>query len=323
MNEARTAPSATLERIRALRALPIRGEMGNLFAAAAHAALIAGALWSWFAGFPAATIAFWCAIAWMDHAALTRLHESAHGMLSRSRALNEAQGILIGTLALTPLSVYRFVHARHHACLGREGDPEFWPYNDPGASRALRVAYAWAELAIGWILTPALYSLRTMRAWRFVPASQHRRLVAEWALLVAFWSITVAVVAANGWWEWFIVAHLAPAWLAGTMQTVRKFTEHLGMHGESIVSMTRTVVYRGAVGQAASASQLHVEHHAAHHRHARIPHYALPEATELVYAAETAGRRFPTHLHAIADMLPSLADPKVGPQWTLRGRRSP
>ncbi|MFM2159360.1 MAG: hypothetical protein RLZZ124_1834, partial [Cyanobacteriota bacterium] len=52
--------------------------------------------------------------------ALTRLHESAHGMLSRSRALNEAQGILIGTLALTPLSVYRFVHARHHACLGRE-----------------------------------------------------------------------------------------------------------------------------------------------------------------------------------------------------------
>jgi fatty acid desaturase len=318
-----TDPQAIGARLRALRSLPLAGEAGHAVAAASHLALVALAIWAWSRGHFAFVACVWCAIAWMDHAALTRLHEAAHGALSRSRVLNEAQGILIGTLALTPLSVYRFVHARHHACLGREGDPEFWPYNDPKAPRALRVAYAWAELAFGWILTPALYSLRTARAWRRVPASQHGRLVGEWIFLAGFWAATLAVVASNGWWEWFVVAHLAPAWLAGSMQTIRKFTEHLGMHGASIVSMTRTVVYRGPVGRAASASQLHVEHHAAHHRHARIPHYALPEATELVHALEAGGRRFPTHAHAVLDMLPHLADPKLGPQWTANRRQRP
>ncbi len=95
---------------------------------------------------------------------------------------------------------------------------------------ALRVAYAWAELVFGWALRPALYSYRTMKSW---------------SALLAFWCVILAIVQINGWWEWFIVMHLAPAWLAGSMQTVRKFTEHLGMFGDTIVSMTRTVVYRG------------------------------------------------------------------------------
>jgi fatty acid desaturase len=260
-------------------------------------------------------LVLWCAIAWMDHAALTRLHEAAHGMLARRRWVNEAQGILIGTLALTPLSVYRFMHARHHACLGREGDPEFWTYNLPSAPRALRVAYAWAELVFGWALTPALYSYRTMKSWRALQRSQRKRLVCEWSALVAFWCVILAIVQINGWWEWFIVMHLAPAWLAGSMQTVRKFTEHLGMFGDTIVSMTRTVVYRGPFGRAASASQLHVDHHATHHRHARIPYYALPEATQLVYAHQCNGRVFPNHARAVLDMLTNLSDPRVGPQW--------
>lgn len=112
-----------------------------------------------------------------------------------------------------------------------------------------------------------------------------------------------------------MVMHLAPAWLAGSMQTVRKFTEHLGMFGDTIVSMTRTVVYRGPFGRAASASQLHVDHHATHHRHARIPYYALPEATQLVYADQCNGRVFPNHVRAVLDMLTNLSDPRVGPQW--------
>ena len=110
---------------------------------------------------------------------------------------------------------------------------------------ALRVAYAWAELVFGWALTPALYSYRTMKSWRALQRWQRKRLVCAWSALLAFWCVILAIVQINGWWEWFIVMHLAPAWLAGSMQTVRKFTEHLGMFGDTIVSMTRTVVYRG------------------------------------------------------------------------------
>jgi hypothetical protein len=140
---------------------------------------------------------------------------------------------------------------------------------------ALRVAYAWAELVFGWALTPALYSYRTMKSWRALQRSQRKRLVCEWSALVAFWCVILAIVQINGWWEWFIVMHLAPAWLAGSMQTVRKFTEHLGMFGDTIVSMTRTVVY---------------------------PH-------------QCNGRVFPNHARAVLDMLTNLSDPRVGPQW--------
>jgi len=257
----------------------------------------------------------WGAAVWMNHVALTRLHEAAHGALSPNRVLNELHGVLIGTASFIPLSVYRYVHARHHAHLGRERDPEFWPYNLPGAPRALRVGYAWLELLAGWLVTPLLYSVRTAMSWRSVPGRQHGRLLGEWAFLIAAWAAVLWAVVALGWWRGFVVVFAVPAWGAGVFQTVRKFTEHLGMHGETIASMTRTVAYRGAVGRLASASQFHVDHHGTHLRHARIPYYDLPRVTPEVYGRD---RLFRTHLEAIADMAPHLLDPKVGPQWAGR-----
>lgn len=298
-----------------MQALPVRPTLGHAAAALVHVALMAGAYASWSAGLWPLTVVAWVAIAWMDHAALTRLHEAAHGMLSRSRVLNEFQGLLIGTASLTPLSVYRYVHARHHAHLGRERDPEFWPYNLPWAPRWVRVFYAWSELTVGWLLTPVLYSIRTAASWKSVPRLQRRRLVVEWVLLIGAWGGLLVLIDAKGWWEAFVVAHLIPAWLAGTMQTIRKFTEHLGMFGDGIIAMTRTVVYRGPIGRAASASQLHVEHHATHHRYARIPYYVLPEATDVVYADAAGGRLFTTHARAFLDMAPHLLNPRLGPQW--------
>ena len=79
---------------------------------------------------------------------------------------------------------------------------------------------------------------------------------------------------------------LAVCWIAGSLQTVRKFTEHLGRFEDTILGMTRTVIYRGAIGAAASKSQLHVEHHGTHHRWAAIPYYNLPQATEIVYVSD-------------------------------------
>ena len=56
----------------------------------------------------------------MNHAALTEMHEAGHATLwPGRRRLNELHGVAIGTVALIPLSVYRYVHARHHAHLGR------------------------------------------------------------------------------------------------------------------------------------------------------------------------------------------------------------
>lgn len=264
-------------------------------------------------------MAAWCVLAWLGHAALTRLHEAAHGTLYRSAWWNDAAGIVIGTLSLTPLSVYRYMHHRHHAQLGRPGDPEFWPYNQPGTARGVRLVYAWLELAVGWLFTPALYSLRTARSWTRINPGQRSRLVAEWMLLLVVWTGILVMAWRGGWWWALCAVYAGPAWLTGSMQTIRKFTEHLGLFGDSIFAMTRVVVYRGLVGRVASRSQLHVEHHAAHHRWARIPFYDLPRATDAIHGGVVEGPIFPNHLRAVMDMAPHLLDPKLGPAWLTRG----
>jgi fatty acid desaturase len=301
-----------------IQALP-RAPRGRIptgwLGATVHVAAIALCVWSWRVGWWPLGVALWAVIVWMNHFALTLLHEGAHGMLSTVRWVNEVLGILIGTVALIPLSVYRYVHARHHAHLGRERDPEFWPYNLPCSGRAVRVTYAWLELLIGWVFTPLLYSVRTARSWPHVHGRQRERIVLEWAIIAIAWTALVLVVIRFGWGAEFVLGFLVPAWGAGVFQTIRKFTEHLGMHGDSILAMTRTVVYRRRFGRAASRSQLHVDHHGTHHRFARIPYDELPRATAIVYGGPESEHVFPSHLAAIRDMLPSLLDPKVGPQW--------
>ncbi|MCA9300794.1 MAG: fatty acid desaturase, partial [Phycisphaerales bacterium] len=278
-----------------------------------HAASITGCIAAWHHGSWVLVVLLWMIIIWCNHAALTLLHEAGHGTLTRVRILNEAHGMLIGFASLIPLNVYRYVHARHHAHLGRERDPEFWPYNLPCSSRALRLVYAWLELTLGWIVTPLLYSVRTARSWSLVPRPRRRWILLEWAMLLIGWPVMLVMLASRGWLDEFTIGFLIPALGAGSMQTIRKFTEHLGMHGDTIMTMTRTVEYRGWIGRALSRSQRHVDHHGTHHRYARIPFHDLPEATRLVHGNEHP--TFRTHLGAFRDMLPHLLDPRVGPQW--------
>ena len=302
------------ERLRPLHvaAVPLRV---HLFAGVLHLAIIAACLVAWFAGWWPLCVLLWLAIAWMDHAALSRLHEAAHHMLTRSAVVNELLGVIIGTCALTPLSVYRYVHTQHHAHLGREKDPEFWPYNLPSSPRWLRLGYAWLELLSGWLFTPILYSLRTARAWPTLAIVRRRRLLLEWILLAVFWSGCLIMIHLTRTWDWFVVGHLAPTWIAGSAQTIRKFTEHLGRFGETVYDMTRTVVYTRWVGSTASRSQLHVEHHGTHHRWPKIPYHKLPHATSIAYEGCEQGRIYESHWAAVRDMLPHLLDPRVGPQW--------
>jgi fatty acid desaturase len=310
-------PSSTARIRKQLRPLhvapaPLRG---HLLAGVVHLGAIAACIAAWVGGWWPVSVLLWLAIAWMDHAALSRLHEAAHHLLARTPVINELFGVMIGTFALTPLSVYRYVHTQHHAHLGREKDPEFWPYNLPSSSRLLRLTYAWLELWFGWIFTPILYSLRTASAWPKLAVIRRHRLLLEWVALLLFWSVCLWLIHATGTWEWFVVGHLVPTWIAGSAQTVRKFTEHLGRFGETVYDMTRTVVYTQWVGSAASRSQLHVEHHGTHHRWPKIPYHKLPDATPVAYDGHEQGRIYQSHWAAIRDMLPHLLNPRVGPQW--------
>ena len=56
------------------------------------------------------------------HGLLIGFHEASHGLLRKSRRLNEFDGVLIGVFSLLPFSLYRVVHQTHHMHLATEKD---------------------------------------------------------------------------------------------------------------------------------------------------------------------------------------------------------
>ena len=110
------------------------------------------------------------------------------------------------------------------------------------------------------------------------------------------------------------------ALIAGNLQSIRKFTEHVGLLGDTILTNTRTVVDKSLVGEAMSQSMLRIDYHGTHHRYAKVPYYHLPEATPYVYDGRDAHVPiFPSYRAAMWDMFKSLGNPRVGTSgWRLK-----
>jgi fatty acid desaturase len=204
-------------------------------------------------------------------------HDASHGRLHPVHRVNEAFGHFLGTAMLVPLNVYRFAHARHHAQLGRPGDPELWPFNSPNVPRALRVGAAFSEIAFGFIYTPLLF-LRSV----FVCNLTHKEkqmVMRGYIAIICSWLVVMAVVIDFHLWTKFLILVVTPMAISGAMQTLNKFEQHLGLHGDTVLGLTRTVVDDSPVGGIVSAAMLYNDYHGTHHRYAKIPYYHLPQAT--------------------------------------------
>lgn len=284
----------------------------------AHVSSVVACLLCWQAGgfWLSVVPLLWCAIVWWNHAALARLHEAIHGTLFPARWLNEISGVAIGTVAGIPMSVYRHVHLQHHAWLGTPKDPELVPYSVPGSSRAYRVFLAWSELVLGAVVTPCLYTSRTLRASIRFRRRRRVRFALELALLGVFWIAVLAALWRSGHHLDFVVAWLIPAWMTGVLQTLRKFTEHLGLGGDSIMSRCRTIAYRGRFARWLSESQLHVEHHGTHHRYPSVAWDRLPTETDRLWSGAAPGSHYASHWPALREALGWLGDPMVGSALT-------
>ena len=64
------------------------------------------------------------------HGMLIGFHEASHGLLRKSRRLNEFDGVIIGMFSFLPFSLYRVVHQTHHIHLATERDTEFLARHD-------------------------------------------------------------------------------------------------------------------------------------------------------------------------------------------------
>jgi len=266
-------------------------------------------------------IAIWPALGAIMFVFTLAFHDASHGRFHPVHRLNEAFGHIAGTLGFIPLNVYRFAHARHHAHLARQRDPELWPFNSPNVSRPVRVAAALAEIVFGFIYTPLLF-LRSVFVDNLTPRERKLIVLGYLACIVA-WSVALAVAYLFNLWRPLLIGTVVPLAISGVLQTLNKFEQHLGLHGHTVLGLTRTVVDRHRYSELISAAMLYNDYHGTHHRYAKIPYYHLPDATPFTLAgAHEPSPVYPSIFAAFFDMLSCLDNPKVGPQWIALREKS-
>jgi fatty acid desaturase len=273
--------------------------------------------WSLQAGHVWLLAALIFAIAHLMHAHMIAFHEAAHRSLSANSYLNDLFGRFVGFCGLMSLPLYRAAHYFHHAYLSTERDEEFWPFAVPGGSIWLRRAAAASELVLGLFHTPAMFLRTFLRRGSPIRNPRVRRKIwLDLAFLAFGWLAIIVAVAWTGIWYWFVFMYLVPALIAGFMQSLRKFVEHMGLTSNSALGATRSVVSPGILGRLLSFSLFNEPYHGVHHQDARIPYTVYPRFADLVMPLEPEDTvPFPNYRLALWDMLKSLSDPRVGAQW--------
>ena len=272
---------------------------------------------------------FWLAVplvlvsSHLMHAMLIGFHEATHGLLRKSRILNEIDGIIIGTLSLMSFSLYRAAHQLHHAYLASERDEELWPFVHPEMPRWARVGAAILELTMGLFFTPFLFIRTFLRDGSPIRNKRlRRRIWLEFAAMAIVWTAILTAIAIFDAWKYFLWLHVMPAWLAANMQSLRKYVEHVGLTGSTVISSTRSIVAEGWMATFLNFTLLHEPYHGVHHWRSGLPHRELPRhAATLEPSADEERPPFRTFGAAVRDLFINLADPRVGAQW--RGMAKP
>ena len=123
------------------------------------------------------------------HGALIGFHEASHGHLRKSRFLNEADGLIIGTFSFMSFTLYRAAHQKHHSHLATERDVELWPFVIVGTPRWARRLAAFIELNAGILFTPFLFARIFLHKDSFIKNKRvRRRIWMEFGLIAVVWT---------------------------------------------------------------------------------------------------------------------------------------
>lgn len=251
------------------------------------------------------------------HGVSIGFHEASHGLLRKNRMWNELDGVLLGTFGFMSFSLYRSAHQTHHAHLGTERDEELWPFVHPGIPRWLRVVAAVLELSCGFLFTPVIFARSFLRNNSPIRSKKVRkRIWWEFALIAVFWTTALWAVTVAGVWKYFLWMYVAPVWIAGNLQSWRKYVEHVGLTGSTVRSATRSIVADDVWGKLVSFTLLHEPYHGVHHLRVGLPHAELPAHAEDLQPANTEEHPpFRSYGHAARHLMHCLSDPRVGAQW--------
>jgi fatty acid desaturase len=255
------------------------------------------------------------------HGILVGFHEASHGHLRKSRLLNEADGIIIGTFSFMSFSLYRAAHQKHHSHLATERDVELWPFVTVGTPRWARRLVAFIELNFGILFTPFLFLRVFLQKDSFIKNKRvRRRIWMEYALVGVFWAIAFTTVSLLQIWDYYLWVFLLPGVIAGNLQSWRKYIEHVGLRGSTARSATRSIVADSWSGRLFSLTLLHEPLHGIHHVKMSLPFEKLPHHTALLEPDEVGDiPPFPNYRSALMHLLRNLSDPKSGSHWPAAG----
>ena len=260
-------------------------------------------------------------VAHLMHGLLIGFHEASHGLLRKSRRLNEFDGVILGVFSFLPFSLYRVVHQMHHMHLATERDTELWPLVITKAPCWARRLAVFLELTVGLFYSPLIFFRVFLRRPSLVRSRKVRRRVwAELALTVVVWTAILSAIAFFGVWKYFLWMYLVPGLMAANLQSWRKYIEHVGLTGNTVNSSTRSIVPKSWLGHLFAYTLLHEPYHGVHHQNAGLPHRVLPQFTSVLAPKRPKDvAPFMSYRQALPDLIRSLANPRVGAQWCDSG----
>src|SRR6476659_5096815 len=256
-------------------------------------------------------------VAHLMHGLLIGFHEASHGLLRKSRRLNEFDGVILGVFSFLPFSLYRVVHQMHHMHLATERDTELWPLVITKAPRWARRLAALLELTVGLFYSPLIFLRVFLHRPSLVRSRKvRRRIWAELALTAVVWTAILTAIAFFEVWKYFLWMYLVPGLIAANLQSWRKYIEHVGLTGNTVNSSTRSIVPKSWLGHVLAYTLLHEPYHGVHHENAGLPHAVLPQFKS-VLTPKNPGERVPfmSYRQALPDLICGLGDPRVGAQW--------
>ena len=251
------------------------------------------------------------------HGMLVGFHEASHGNLRKSRFLNEADGLIIGTFSFMSFTLYRAAHQKHHSHLATERDVELWPFVIVGSPRWARRLAAFIELNVGILFTPFLFARIFLQKNSFIKNKRvRRRIWMEFALMAVVWPLIFTMVSLFHVWDYYLWVFLVPGVIAGNLQSWRKYIEHVGLSGHTARSATRSIVADTWSGRLLSLTLLHEPFHGVHHIKMALPHEELPLHAECLDPEDEGDvAPFPNYRSAVMHLLRNLSDPKSGSHW--------
>lgn len=200
-------------------------------------------------------------------------HECVHYTVFRTRKLNDIVGFICGLIIMLPHKHFRYEHCDHHTYTQLEGDdPELVPMPKSLGE------YLFYLTAVPYWKTKFTELFRHVAGRlseeekRFVPKVEHRAIVVEARLMLAFYVAVIAVMAAAEWWAplwfWFI-----PLLLGEPVMRFIRMTEHVG---RPTVAQMHENTRTNLVSLPWRFLCWNMNYHAEHHYVASVPFHALP-----------------------------------------------